>query len=110
MREETKRILENHLQEVNEKILKNEEHIMGGLYACGVGALGMIYGVLSKNDSSFISGMIVSSGSLLFRFFYQRQNNYLKDAQYNLRYALKHPESVIEYSSDRKYQGKHFKK
>ena len=70
MIEETKRILENRLQDVNEKILRNEEHIMGGLYACGVGALGMIYGVISKSDSSFISGMIVSSGSLLFRLFY----------------------------------------
>ena len=110
MREETKRVLENRLNIVNERIFKNEEHIMGGLYAFGVGALGMAYGVLSKSDSSFVSGMIVSSGSLLFRCFYQRQNYYLRDTQYYLRYALKHPEIVKEYSSDEEYQGKHFKK
>lgn len=108
MRDETKNFLETSLKAVNKKIQNKEDNIQGGLYMLGVGIAGMAYGILSKSESSFISGMVVCSGSVLFRVINVLSLDRLKYTQYSLKYALKH-DNVIEYFED-DYEGKHFKK
>ena len=108
MTEQTRKYIEQNLKEVNQKIDKKQDNVRGGLYMCGVGLAGMTYGVLTKSDSSLISGMIVGSGSLLFRMINKVFLNRLRFEQYAYRYALRH-DNVNEYHSEDK-GGKHFKR
>ena len=113
MTEQTRKYIEQSLEEVNQKIEKKQDNVRGGLYMFGVGLAGMTYGVLTKSDSSLISGMIVGSGSLLFRMINKVFLNRLRFEQYAYRYALRH-DNVNEYhfesSEETQYKGKHFKR
>ena len=102
MTEQTRKYIEQSLEEVNQKIEKKQDNVRG------VGLAGMTYGVLTKSDSSLISGMIVGSGSLLFRMINKVFLNRLRFEQYAYRYALRH-DNVNEYHSEDK-GGKHFKR
>ena len=108
MTEQTRKYIEQSLKEVNQKIDKKQDNVRGGLYMFGVGLAGMAYGVLTKSDSSLISGMIVGSGSLLFRMINKVFLNRLRFEQYAYRYAWRH-DNVNEYHSEDK-GGKHFKR
>ena len=113
MTEQTRKYIEQSLEEVNQKIEKKQDNVRGGLYMFGVGLAGMTYGVLTKSDSSLISGMIVGSGSLIFRAINRISLESLRVEQYSYRYALKH-DNVNEYHSESNdsnhYRGKHFKR
>ncbi len=113
MTEQTRKYIEQSLEEVNQKIEKKEDRVQGGLYMFGVGLAGMAYGVLTKSDSSLMSGMIVGSGSLLFRMINKMFLDKLRFKQYAYRYALKHDnmnEYHFESSEETQYKGKHFKR
>ena len=51
----------------------------------GVGMAGITYGVLTKSDSSLMSGMLLSSGSLIFRAFNRISLEKLKDVDFNIK-------------------------
>ncbi len=108
MKEETRIRMEKYLKVVDDKIQNKEDNVRGGLYMSVVGIMGATYGVLTKSDSAFISGIIVSSGGLIFRVINNIFLDRLTFEKYSLKYALKN-DNVNEYYSDRK-GGKHFKK
>lgn len=108
MTEQTRKSVLKTLEIIERKMDIKEDNVRGGLYMFGVGVAGMAYGVLSKSDSSLISGLIVSSGSLLFRAINNMSLNNLRVQQYLYRYALKY-DNVDEYHSDGK-DGKQFKR
>ena len=108
MKKETRNGIEQLLENVNEKIVKKEDNVRGSLYMLGVGLVGMTYGVLTKSDSSVMSGIVVSSGSLIFRAINSLALKDLRYKQYSYRYALRY-DNVDEYHFESK-DGKHFKK
>lgn len=100
--------LEDSLKSVNRKIQNKEDNVRGGLCMLGVGLAGIAYGVLTQSDSSIMSGMVVSSGSLLFRTINRISLDRLRIEQYVYMYALRH-NNVDEYHFEEN-GGKHFKK
>ena len=108
MSERGKAYIEENLKIIDKKIRNKEDNVRGGLYMLGVGLVGIAYGALTKSDSSLFSGMIVSSGSLIFRAMNSISLEKLRMEQYTYRYAL-HYNNYDEYYSDEK-GGKHFKK
>lgn len=108
MEKQTRNGIEQMLEEVNEKIMKREDNVRGSLYMFGVGFVGMVYGVLTKSDSSLMSGMVVSSGSLIFKVINSLSLKSLRYKQYSYRYALKYDNVNEQYFKSK--GGKHFKK
>lgn len=98
----------DRLKAIDKKIMNKEDNVRGGFYMFGVGIAGIMYGVLSKSDSSIISGMAVSSGSLIFRAINNISLNRLRLEQSTYRYILMN-NSNDEYSK-KDGCGKHFKK
>ena len=113
MKEQTRRYILESLEIIDDKIEKKEDNVRGGLYMFGVGMAGMVYGILTKSDSSLMSGMLLSGGSLIFRAINRISLESLRVEQYSYRYALKH-DNVNEYHSESNdsnhYKGKHFKR
>ena len=108
MKEQTRRYILESLEVIDDKIDKKEDNVRGGLYMFGVGMAGMVYGILTKSDSSLMSGMLLSGGSLIFRAINRISLESLRVEQYSYRYALRYND-VDEYHFGKK-GGKHFKK
>ena len=108
MEKQTINGIEQMLEDVNEKIVKKESNARGSLYMFGVGLAGIAYGVLTKSDSSLMSGMVVSSGSLIFKVINSLSLKSLRYKQYSYRYALKYDNVNEQYFKSK--GGKHFKK
>ncbi len=109
--ESTRERFEERLQIVDGKIINKEDNVRGGLYMLGVGMAGMVFGALTKSDSHLFSGLIVSGGSLLFRFVNRQVLMSYEEEQDLLRFVLENPEKVIEKKHDENFKGgKHFKK
>lgn len=106
MEKQTINGIEQMLEDVNEKIVKKESNARGSLYMFGVGLAGIAYGVLTKSDSSLMSGIVVSSGSLIFRAINGLSLKGLRYRQYSYIYALRY-DNVDEHHFE---GGKHFKK
>ena len=107
MREEAKNRISETIDYIDLKIGNKEDNVRGSIYMLGVGLAGTIYGALAHSDSSLISGMIVSSGSLIFRAINQMLLNKLRVEKFVFEYALRH-DGIVEYNDD-EYDGKHFK-
>ena len=91
--EKTKEVFENELLLIQDKISLKEDNRHGSLYAFGVGFAGMTYGLFYGVHESFIAGMIVSAGSLLYRCINNDKLCELKDDEASI-------EDILDDSTD----------
>ena len=88
-----KKVFERDLKLVRDKINLREDNKCGSLYAFGIGFAGMTYGLFYGVNESFIAGMIVSAGSLLYRCINNDKLCELKDDEASI-------EDILDDSTD----------
>lgn len=96
------------VEDLNNKIEKTEIRIDGGKVILIVGALGAMYGILTKSDANTMSGLIVETGGLLFKILNEARLIVLMDLKLKKLYDdsdLKHDDD-----NDADLDGKHFRK
>ena len=91
-----KKVFERDLELVRDKISLKEDNRHGSLYAFGVGFAGMTYGLFYGVHESFIAGMIVSAGSLLYRCINNDKLCELKDDEASIEDVLGDPSEFLK--------------
>lgn len=93
--EKTKEVFENELLLIQDKISLKEDNVKGSLFAFGIGFAGMTYGVFYGVHESVIAGMVVSTGSLLYRCINNDSLCKLKDDEASIIDILNEPDEFL---------------
>lgn len=94
--EKTKKVFENELLLIQDKISLKEDNVKGSLFAFGIGFAGMTYGVFYGVHESVIAGMVVSAGSLLYRCINNDSLCKLKDDEASIIDILNEPDEFLK--------------
>ena len=94
--EKTKKVFENELLLIQDKISLKEDNVKGSLFAFGIGFAGMTYGVFYGVHESVIAGMVVSAGSLLYRCINNDSLCKLKDDEVSIIDILNEPDEFLK--------------
>lgn len=95
----------SYLDDLDNKIEKAKDRVFGGEVIMIVGALGTLYGVLTKSDANTISGLIVETGGFLFKILNEER-------LMNLKLKKLYDDSSLSHNDDddADLDGKHFRK
>ena len=113
MREDTKQLIKEQINILNEKIDDKEDKVRNWNAVYLTGLVGGTIGVIGLDKGKIIAGMIVGISGVVFKAINAIALNNFETEKDILEYGLEHPDNVMEYDLDEDENdkgGKHFRK